>query len=125
MEYNKKIMEHFHHPKNVGALKNADGIGFVGDPECGDFLKVRIKVKNDHIHDISFQCKGCPAAIASSSIMTQLAKGKHLDEAALITDEVIEQALGGLPEAKRHCSNLGATALYKAIINYIFGGPKS
>lgn len=119
MEYNQKVEEHFRHPKNVGIVPEANGLGMVGDPQCGDFLKVWIRVENEYIVDISFKCQGCPAAIATSSIMTELAKGKHLDEAAEITDEVITEALGGLPPSKEHCSNLGAAALSKAILNYI------
>ena len=120
MKYSKKFWDHFLHPRNVGIIQDADGIGAVGDPTCGDFLKIWIKVKNYHIAKISFQCKGCPAAIATSSITTQIAQGKHVDQAAQITNETIIDEIGGLPENKQHCSNLGAGALYKAIINYVF-----
>lgn len=111
-------------PRNVGEIPDADGVGSVGDPTCGDYLKVWIKVRNFHIVDIKFKCRGCPAAIATASAMTELAKGKHVDEAAEITDEMIAQAVGGLPPQKEHCSNLAATALYEAIMNYVFRSPE-
>ena len=120
IKYSEQFWDHFLHPRNVGTIQDADGIGAVGDPACGDFLKIWIKVENDHISKITFKCKGCPAAIATSSIMTEIAQGKHVDQAAQITDETILEAIGGLPENKQHCSNLGASALYKAIINYVF-----
>jgi len=118
--YTGKLLDHFLHPRNVGEIENADGIAQAGDPTCGDALKVWIKVRDDRIEDIKFRITGCPAAIATSSVMTELATGKTLDEAAEITDEVIEDALGGLPEDKRHCSNMGAVALYDAIMNHVF-----
>jgi nitrogen fixation protein NifU and related proteins len=118
--YNKKVLDHFLNPRNAGVMENADGIGFMGDPDCGDFIKVYIKVENECITDISFQIKGCPAAIACGSAMTELACGKNLDEAAEITDTDILDYLGELPEEKAHCSNLGAGALQEAILNYVF-----
>ena len=120
MEYSKQFWDHFLHPRNVGTIQDADGIGVAGDAACGDYLKIWIKVENEHIAKITFQCKGCPAAIATSSIMTEIAQGKHVDQAAQITDEIILEAIGGLPEDKQHCSNLGASALYEAIIQYVF-----
>ena len=119
MRYTDKLQEHFDSPRNVGEIPDADGVGEVGDPTCGDFMKVWIKVENDHIADITFKCQGCPAAIATGSIMTEMVKGMHLDDAYLVTDEVIADALGGLPEGKQHCSNLGAAGLYRAIMNWV------
>lgn len=105
-------------PRNVGSMPDADGEGTCGDPECGDFLKIYIKVKDDVITDISFLVFGCVASIASSSITTELAKGKTLEEAKEVTNVDIVNALQGLPENKIHCSVLGATALKNAIENY-------
>jgi nitrogen fixation NifU-like protein len=118
--YGDRIVEHFLNPRNVGEIPDADGVGVVGDPSCGDYLKVWIKVKDNRIVEAKFKCQGCPAAIATSSVMTEMALGKDLNEAAEISAEMIEEALGGLPEGKRHCSNLGADALYEAILSYIF-----
>ena len=118
--YGKLVLEHFRRPRNVGEIPDADGIGRVEDPSCGDFLQVWIKVGEDQrLTNVKFLCKGCPAAIACGSVMTELAIGKTLDEASEITDEVVEEALGGLPEQKRHCSNLAADALYGAILDHI------
>jgi nitrogen fixation NifU-like protein len=118
--YNEKLLEHFSHPHNVGEIQDADGIGQMGDPTCGDMIKVWIKVREDRIVDIKFRAFGCPAAIATCSVMTELAMGKSLDEAAEITDEVVAAAVGGLPPDKVHCSNLSASALYEAIMDYVF-----
>ena len=118
LEYSRKLIEHFTHPKNVGEIENPDGMGFVGDPSCGDFLKVTISVENDIINDIKFKCKGCPAAIGTASAMTEMAIGLDLDSASEITDEMIEEHVKGLPDVKKHCSNLGAKALYEAIMDY-------
>jgi nitrogen fixation NifU-like protein len=118
--YSPEIWEHFLHPKNVGEIPDPDGVGVAGDPRCGDYLKVWIKVQDLRIVDIKFKCRGCPAAIASSSAMTELARGRSLDEAAEISADTIEAALGGLPEEKRHCSNLGADALYRAVMSCVF-----
>ena len=117
--YSEKLLDHFFHPKNVGEIEDADGIGQIGDPSCGDVVKVWIKVRNDRIVDIKFQVFGCPAAIATCSVMTELAMGTSLDEAAEITDEVVAEAVGELPPDKMHCSNLSATALYEAILDYV------
>jgi nitrogen fixation protein NifU and related proteins len=116
--YSKTVMDHFTHPRNVGFIENADGIGEHGDQECGDFLRVFVKVEDDTIADVKYQIKGCPAAIACASAMTELALGKNLDDAMMITDDDIVDALDGLPEFKTHCSALGATGLQKAIIDY-------
>jgi len=117
-EYSDKVMEHFKNPKNVGMIADADGIGEVGDPDCGDFMKVYVKIENDAIKDIKYQIKGCPASIACASAMTELAMGTALDDAMVITDDDIVQALDGLPEFKIHCSALGATGLQLAIMDH-------
>ena len=117
-DYTKAVFEHFQNPRNMGELKNADGVGTVGNPTCGDVMKVMIKVDEDKIDDIKFQTFGCAAAIASSSMMTVLAKGKSLDEARKITNEDVAKALGELPPIKVHCSNLAADALKLAIANF-------
>lgn len=121
--YNKKIMKHFEHPHNMGEIKNADGIGKVGNPVCGDVMQLELKVsknKNNEefIEDIKFKTFGCAAAIATSSMVTDLAKGKTLDEAYKIEKEDVSKSLGGLPPIKQHCSNLSADALRKAIDDY-------
>ncbi|NMC35034.1 MAG: iron-sulfur cluster assembly scaffold protein [Veillonellaceae bacterium] len=116
--FSDKVIEHFMCPRNVGSMPDADGIGSCGDPGCGDSLTLYIKVKDSVITDISFLVFGCVAAIASSSMTTELAKGKTLEEALRITDNDIADALDGLPENKIHCSVLGATALKNAIENY-------
>ena len=120
MEYTQAVLDHFQNPRNVGKIADADGIGLIGDPKCGDFLRVYIKVDdNECLAEVKFECFGCPAAIACGSIMTEMAKGKSLDEAEEITDEKIADALGGLPAVKHHCSNLGAAALDNAIWDYL------
>jgi nitrogen fixation NifU-like protein len=116
--YTDMVIEHFMCPKNVGSMLDADSEGTCGDPNCGDYLTIYIKVKDNLITDISFLVFGCAAAIASSSMTTELAKNKTLAEALKITDNDIANALGGLPEHKMHCSVLGATALKNAIKNY-------
>ncbi|MPN33213.1 Iron-sulfur cluster assembly scaffold protein IscU [bioreactor metagenome] len=119
--FNDKVIEHFTNPRNTGVMEDADAEGTCGDPGCGDYLIIYIKVKDQIITDISFLVFGCVAAIATSSVTTELAKGKSLEEAATITDTDIVAALGGLPENKLHCSVLGATALQNAIKNYCTG----
>jgi nitrogen fixation NifU-like protein len=120
--YNKKVMEHFTNPKNMGEIKDADGIGKVGNPVCGDVMHVYIKVgKRDGIEilkDVKFKTLGCAAAIATSSMITELAKGKTLDEAMKINRDNVAGELGGLPPMKMHCSNLAADALHEAIREY-------
>jgi len=117
--YTDTLLEHFQNPRNVGKIPDADGIGLIGDPKCGDFLRVYIKVdEHERLAEVKFECFGCPAAIACASVMTELAQGKFLDEAEELTDERIAEALGGLPEVKFHCSNLGAEALDNAIWDY-------
>lgn len=119
------VMDHFKNPRNVGLIEDASGVGFAGDPECGDNLKIYIKVENYIITDIKFQVQGCTAAIASSSMTTVLAKGKHVMAAFAITEKDITEALGGLPEEKLHCSVLGALALKKAVADYSKKGEDS
>lgn len=118
MIYSEKVMEHFQNPRNVGVLKDADGIGQVGNPVCGDMMTFYIKVKDNHIKDVKFQTFGCGAAIAVSSMVSEMAMDKTLEEAMKITNKIVAEELGGLPKNKLHCSNLGADALHKAIENY-------
>lgn len=119
--YTKKVIEHFTRPHNYGKIENADGIGKAGNPICGDIMKIYIKVdeKKKTIKDIKFETLGCAAAIATSSMITDLAKGKTLDEAMRITNQNVAENLEGLPPVKMHCSNLAATALHKAIDDYL------
>ena len=116
--YSKKVMEHFMNPRNVGVIESPDGYGQVGNPVCGDLMEIFIKVKEDKIDDIKFRTFGCGSAIAVSSMVTEMAKGKTLDEAMLITRNDVAEELGGLPPQKMHCSNLGADALHAAIKSY-------
>ncbi|MBA4418876.1 MAG: iron-sulfur cluster assembly scaffold protein [Syntrophus sp. (in: bacteria)] len=116
--YSKTVMDHFQNPRNVGMIENADGVGEFGDPECGDFLRVFVKVEKNTIADVKYQIRGCPASIACASAMTELTIGKNLDDAMMITDDDIVNALDGLPEFKVHCSALGATGLQKALVDY-------
>lgn len=116
--YSEKVMKHFRKPRNMGEMKGADAIGIVGNPVCGDLMHIYIKVENNRIEDISFQTFGCGAAIATSSMITELAKGKTLAEAIKITRNDVADALDGLPLIKMHCSNLAAEGLHEAIRNY-------
>ncbi|MBI5407852.1 MAG: Fe-S cluster assembly scaffold protein NifU [Nitrospirae bacterium] len=116
--YSAKVMDHFTNPRNVGEMPDADGIGTEGNPVCGDVMKIYIKVNDDKITDAKFQTFGCGAAIAVSSMVTEMAKGMTLDEALKITKASLAEALDGLPPQKMHCSNLGADALHKAIEDY-------
>jgi len=118
MIYSEKVMDHFQNPRNVGVLKDADGVGQVGNPVCGDMMTFYIKVKDNHLEDIKFQTFGCGAAIAVSSMVSEMAIGKTIEEAIKITNKSVASELGGLPKNKLHCSNLGADALHKAIENY-------
>lgn len=117
-KYTEKVMDHFRNPRNIGEIEDADGIGTVGNPKCGDIMTIYIKVKNDRIEDIKFKTYGCAAAIASTSIATEMVKGKTLKEAAKLTRNDVAEELGGLPDYKMHCSNLAADALKKAIEDY-------
>lgn len=116
--YSKKVLDHVKNPRNMGEIKDADGVATVGNPVCGDIMKLYIKVKNDKISDIKFQTLGCGAAIATSSMITTMVKGKTLAEAEKITKQAIAKELGGLPPVKLHCSVLAADALKKAIEDY-------
>ncbi|MGB8658654.1 MAG: Fe-S cluster assembly scaffold protein NifU [Candidatus Zixiibacteriota bacterium] len=116
--YSAKVMEHFQNPRNVGEIKDADGVGEIGNPVCGDIMKLYIKVKDDRIVDAKFKTFGCGAAIATSSMVTELVKGKTLEEAERISRDTVAEALDGLPPIKMHCSNLAADALHKAIQDY-------
>ena len=119
--YNEKVMDHFQNPRNVGEMDNPSGVGEVGNMKCGDIMKIFIKVENDVIEDIRFLTFGCGAAIASSSALTEMVKGKTLDEALEVTNKHVAEELGGLPPAKLHCSNLAADALHNAIKDYKLG----
>jgi nitrogen fixation NifU-like protein len=112
------VMDHFTHPRNTGVIEDADGIGEVGNPVCGDMMTFYIKVKDNRLEDVKFQTFGCVAAIAVSSMVSEMAKGKDLEEAKKITNKQVAEVLGGLPPNKLHCSNLGAEALGLAIKNY-------
>lgn len=116
--YSEKVLEHFRNPKNAGIIEDANGVGEIGDPSCGDFLRVFIKVSNDELTDVKYQIRGCPAAIACASAMTEIAAGKNLDDAMMISEDDIVNALDGLPEFKIHCSALGASGLRMAIMDY-------
>lgn len=116
--YSEKVMDHFMNPRNVGEIPDADGVGMEGNPTCGDAMQLFIKVENDVIVDAKFRTFGCGAAIAVSSMITEMVKGKTIDEALSISKEAVAQELGGLPPQKMHCSNLGADALRKAIEDY-------
>jgi nitrogen fixation NifU-like protein len=116
--YSEKVLEHFKNPRNVGELENPDGVGIEGNPVCGDLMEIHIQVEDDRITDIKFKTFGCGSAIATSSMVTELAKGKTLDEALKITRQDVADELDGLPKQKMHCSNLAADALHKAIEDY-------
>jgi nitrogen fixation NifU-like protein len=116
--YSKKVLEHFLNPKNVGIIENPDGYGKVGNPVCGDLMEMFIAVKDDIITDIKFRTFGCGSAIATSSMVTEMAKGMHVDQAMKLTRNDVANELEGLPPQKMHCSNLAADALHEAIKDY-------
>ena len=118
MEYTEQVMDHFMHPRNVGEIENASGVGMVGNAKCGDIMKMYIKVENDVIVDVKFKTFGCGAAIATSSKATEMVMGKTIDEALKITNKMVMDELGGLPEVKIHCSVLAEEALHEAIKDY-------
>lgn len=118
MAYSEKVMDHFTNPRNVGELENADGVGTVGNAKCGDIMQMFIKVENDIIVDVSFKTFGCGAAIATSSMATELVKGKSIDEALKLTNSAVVEALEGLPPVKVHCSVLAEEAIKAAIADY-------
>lgn len=119
VQYNEKVMQHFMNPHNVGEIKEADGIGEIGNPVCGDMMTFYIKVKDNKIEDVKFKTFGCGAAIAVSSMVSDISKGKTLEEALKISNKDVANELGGLPKNKMHCSNLGADALHAAIKDYL------
>ena len=117
--YSEKVMDHFMNPRNVGEIENPDGVGEEGNPVCGDMMTFYIKVKDNRLDDVKFKTFGCGAAIAVSSMVSEMAKGKTLEEAMKITPRSVADELEGLPKQKFHCSNLGAQALHKAIQDYL------
>ena len=117
--YSEKVMDHFRNPRNIGEIPNADGVGTVGNPVCGDLMTVYIKVEDAMLKDVKFKTFGCGAAVATSSMITELAKGKTIEEALKITRSDVADSLGGLPPIKMHCSNLAADALHAAINDYL------
>jgi nitrogen fixation NifU-like protein len=118
-QYSEKVMEHFKNPRNVGEIPDADGIGNVGNPVCGDIMRLYIKVEDNKIVDAKFKTFGCGAAIATSSMVTEIVKGKSIDEALQISNKAVAEALGGLPKIKMHCSVLAEEALKSAIDDYL------
>ncbi len=116
--YTDTVMDHFQHPRNVGSIENADGIGEVGNAKCGDIMKMYLKIKDNVIEDVKFETFGCGSAIASSSMATEMIKGKTIDEALAVTNKQVVDALGGLPAHKLHCSVLAEEAIKSAIKNY-------
>ena len=126
MMYSEKVMDHFMNPRNVGEIENASGVGEVGNAKCGDIMKIYIKVDdNDVITDVKFKTFGCCAAIATSSMATEMVKGKSIDEALKVTNEMVTESLGGLPPVKLHCSVLAEEALHAAIADYRAKHPKA
>ena len=118
MQYSTKVLEHFRNPRNMGQIEDPDGVGEVGNPICGDVMKLYIKIDDDKIADIKFETFGCAAAIATGSMVTEMVMGKPIDEALNISARAVAEALDGLPPIKMHCSNLGADALKAAIEDY-------
>ena len=117
--YSDKVMDHFSNPRNVGEIEDANAVGQVGNPSCGDIMKVFMKIEDDIITEIKFKTFGCGAAIATSSMATELVKGKHIDEALDLTNKAVAEALGGLPAVKMHCSMLAEEAIKETICNYL------
>ncbi|HHZ03170.1 MAG TPA: Fe-S cluster assembly scaffold protein NifU [Tissierellia bacterium] len=116
--YTEAVMDHFRNPRNVGSIENADGVGQVGNPKCGDIMKIYLKIKDDIIEDVKFETFGCGSAIASSSMATELIKGKSIHEAVTMTNKAVIEALGGLPPVKVHCSVLAEQAVKSALYDY-------
>ena len=116
--YSEKVMDHFRNPRNVGVIENADGVGEVGNAKCGDIMKMYLKIENDIIADVKFETFGCGSAIASSSMATELIKGRPVSEAAALTNKAVAEALDGLPDYKMHCSVLAEEAIQSALENY-------
>lgn len=117
--YTEKVMDHFANPRNVGEIKDADGVGEVGNAKCGDIMRIYLKVEDNIIKDVKFKTFGCGAAIATSSMVTEMVMGKTLEEALTVTNQAVAEALDGLPPVKMHCSNLAADAMHKAIQDYM------
>ena len=118
-EYTEKVMDHFSNPRNVGEIADANGVGEVGNAKCGDIMKIYLKVEDNVIKDVKFKTFGCGAAIATSSMVTELVMGKTLEEALTVTNAAVAEALDGLPPVKMHCSNLAADAMHEAIKDYM------
>ena len=118
MEYSEKVMDHFMNPRNVGEIEDADGVGEVGNAKCGDIMKMYLKIKDDIITDVKFKTFGCGSAIATSSIATEMIKGKHIKDAAKLTNKAVVEALEGLPKIKIHCSVLAEQAIKAALADY-------
>ncbi len=116
--YSEKVMDHFTHPRNVGVIENADGVGEVGNAKCGDIMKIYLKIENEIIQDVKFETFGCGSAIASSSMATEMIKGKSIHEAMQLTNKAVAEALDGLPAHKLHCSVLAEEAIKKALMDY-------
>jgi nitrogen fixation NifU-like protein len=123
--YSAKVMEHFRNPRNVGEIENADGVGEIGNPVCGDMMTFYVRIKDGRLADVKFKTFGCGAAIAVSSMVSEMAVGRTIAEAMKITNADVAKELGGLPPNKLHCSNLGADALHKAIENYLAKTPEA
>jgi nitrogen fixation NifU-like protein len=123
--YSDILIDHFTHPRNVGIIEDPDGFGKLSSPVCGDLMEIYIKVEDGHIANIKYRTFGCAAAIASSSMATEMVKGQPLEVAANLSDEEVARALGGLPEAKMHCSNLAASALHVALEDYYRKHPEA
>ncbi len=117
-QYSEKVIDHYQNPRNVGEIENADGVGLVGNPTCGDMMQITIRVHKERIEDIKFKTFGCGAAIATSSMVTELVKGKTIEEALLVTNQDVADALDGLPPVKMHCSMLAEQAIRAAIEDY-------
>jgi len=116
--YSDTVQDHFRNPRNTGVIEDSSGAASIGDPECGDYLHLYLKIVDNHVTEARYQIRGCPAAIACASMATELAMGRHIDDVWNVTDQVIIEALDGLPDDKQHCSNLGATALHTALFDY-------
>ncbi len=117
--YTPELIDHFTNPRNAGAMKSPDGVGVVGDPDCGDYVRIYIRVIKDRLEEITFEICGCPASIATTSVLTELGTGKTINEALAVKETDVLDALGGLPAEKVHCSNLGVAALRQAIVYYL------
>ena len=122
--YSEKVMDHFHNPRNVGVIENADGVGEVGNAKCGDIMKMYLKIDDDCISDVKFETFGCGSAIASSSMATELIKGKPVSEAMQLTNKAVAEALDGLPAYKMHCSVLAEEAIQSALDDYYSKHPE-